>query len=52
VQIPYRGSQSVAEHAELIDLIAAAAPAAELEAKAREHKLHTVTIFRDWRGLP
>ena len=49
VQIPYRGSQSVAEHAELIDLIAAEVPAAELEAKAREHKLHTVTSFRDWR---
>jgi DNA-binding GntR family transcriptional regulator len=50
VQIPYRGSQSVAEHAELIDLIAASVPAAELEAKARAHKLHTVESFRDWRG--
>jgi DNA-binding GntR family transcriptional regulator len=50
VQIPYRGSQSVAEHAELIDLIAAEAPAAKLEAKARAHKLHTVESFRDWRG--
>jgi DNA-binding GntR family transcriptional regulator len=50
VQIPYRGSQSVAEHAELIDMIAAAAPAAKLEAKARAHKLHTVASFRDWRG--
>jgi DNA-binding GntR family transcriptional regulator len=50
VQIPYRGSQSVAEHSELIDLIAASAPAAKLEAKARAHKLHTVESFRDWRG--
>jgi DNA-binding GntR family transcriptional regulator len=50
VQIPYRGSQSVAEHAELLDLIAASAPAAKLEAKARAHKLHTVESFRDWRG--
>jgi DNA-binding GntR family transcriptional regulator len=50
VQIPYRGSQSVAEHAELIDLIAASVPAAKLEAKARAHKLHTVESFRDWRG--
>jgi DNA-binding GntR family transcriptional regulator len=50
VQIPYRGSQSVAEHAELIDLIAASVPAAKLEAKAREHKLHTVASFRDWRS--
>jgi DNA-binding GntR family transcriptional regulator len=50
VQIPYRGAQSVAEHAELIDLIAASVPAAKLEAKARAHKLHTVESFRDWRG--
>jgi DNA-binding GntR family transcriptional regulator len=50
VQIPYRGTQSVAEHAELIDLIAASVPAATLEAKARAHKLHTVTSFRQWRG--
>jgi len=50
VQIPYRGAQSVAEHAELIDLIAASVPAAKLEAKARAHKLHTVASFRDWRG--
>ena len=41
--------QQVAEHAELIDLIAAAAPAGELEAKARAHKLQTVTSFQDWR---
>jgi DNA-binding GntR family transcriptional regulator len=50
VQIPYRGSQSVAEHAELLDLIAAGAPASELEAKARAHKLHTVASFQEWRN--
>jgi DNA-binding GntR family transcriptional regulator len=50
VQIPYRGSQSVAEHAELIDLIAKGATPAKLEAKARAHKLHTVASFQDWRA--
>ncbi|MGH3261919.1 MAG: GntR family transcriptional regulator [Trebonia sp.] len=50
VQIPYRGTQSVAEHAELIDLIANGAPPAKLEAKARAHKLHTVASFQDWRA--
>jgi len=50
VQIPYRGSQSVFEHAEIIELIAKGAPADELEAKARAHKLHTVTSFQNWRS--
>ena len=49
VQIPYRGSKSVAEHKELIELIAAGAPAEKIEAAARQHKLHTVESFRDWR---
>jgi DNA-binding GntR family transcriptional regulator len=48
LQIPYRGSASVAEHAALIELIARKAPAAELEKAAREHKLNTVASFRDW----
>jgi DNA-binding GntR family transcriptional regulator len=48
LQIPYRGSASVSEHAQLIDLIATHAPASELENAAREHKLHTVRSFRDW----
>src|ERR1700735_2957523 len=47
VQIPYRGSASVAEHRELIDLIERGAPAAEIEHAAREHKLSTVRTFRD-----
>ena len=47
VQIPYRGSTSVAEHKELIELIATRAPAAKIEKAAREHKLTTVRSFRD-----
>jgi DNA-binding GntR family transcriptional regulator len=50
VQIPYRGAGSVVEHRELIDLIAARAPAAEIEAAAREHKLATVVSFRAWQA--
>lgn len=50
VQIPYRGAESVAEHARLIDLIASGAPAAEIEAAAREHKLGTVVSFGAWRA--
>jgi len=46
VQIPYRGSASVAEHKALIDMIAAHAPADEIEKAAREHKLNTVNSFR------
>ena len=46
VQIPYRGATSVAEHKELIELIASGAPAAKIEKAAREHKLSTVRTFR------
>jgi DNA-binding GntR family transcriptional regulator len=49
LQIPYRGSASVAEHRNLIALIAARAPAGEIEAAARDHKLQTVESFRQWR---
>jgi DNA-binding GntR family transcriptional regulator len=49
VQIPYRGAQSVSEHAEIIEMIATGAPASKLEAKARAHKQHTVTSFQEWR---
>ena len=48
VQIPYRGAASVAEHRELIALIAAHAPAAQIESMAREHKLNTLESFRAW----
>jgi len=50
VQIPYRGAESVAEHRRLIDLIASGAPAAKIEAAAREHKLNTVVSFRAWQA--
>ncbi len=50
VQIPYRGAESVAEHGRLIDLITSGAPAAAIEAAAREHKLSTVVSFRAWRA--
>jgi DNA-binding GntR family transcriptional regulator len=50
VHIPYRGKSSVAEHAQLIELISAGAPAEEIEAAARQHKLNTVDSFRAWYG--
>jgi DNA-binding GntR family transcriptional regulator len=50
VQIPYRGGASVAEHRELIRLLADRAPADRIEAAARAHKLHTVESFRAWRA--
>jgi DNA-binding GntR family transcriptional regulator len=49
VQIPYRGTASLKEHAELIDLIEQGAPAAKIESVARAHKLHTVESFRAWQ---
>ena len=49
VQIPYRGAASVAEHRELVRLLSQPAPAAEIEAAARDHKLSTVESFRAWR---
>jgi DNA-binding GntR family transcriptional regulator len=48
VHIPYRGKTSVAEHEQLIRLIAGRAPATEIEVAARNHKLSTVQSFRDW----
>jgi DNA-binding GntR family transcriptional regulator len=50
VQIPYRGAASVAEHRELIELIASGAPAAKIETAARRHKLRTLDSFRAWRA--
>jgi DNA-binding GntR family transcriptional regulator len=49
VQIPYRGSASVAEHHALIELIAKGAPASRIETAARKHKLATVESFRAWQ---
>ena len=39
-----------AGHRELIDLIAKKAPAAKIEAVAREHKLRTAQSFRTWQA--
>lgn len=50
LQIPYRGTESVAEHRALIGLIAAGATPSEIEAAARGHKLGTVESFRSWRA--
>lgn len=47
--IPYRGADSIAEHRELIALLERGAPAAEIEAAARAHKLRTVESFRAWQ---
>ncbi len=49
VQIPYRGAASVGEHRDLIALIAEGAPAAKIEAAARNHKLTTLETFREWQ---
>ena len=49
IQIPYRGSASVAEHRALIDLLASGAPTVEIEAAAREHKFQTVRSFQQWQ---
>jgi hypothetical protein len=40
--VPSRSRSSVAEHAEILRLIAAGAPADQIEQAARAHKLHTV----------
>lgn len=50
VQIPYRGAESVSEHRRLIALISEGAPVSQIEAAAREHKLHTVESFREWQA--
>jgi DNA-binding GntR family transcriptional regulator len=42
VFVPGRARSSVAEHAEILELIEVGAPAAEIERLARDHKLHTV----------
>ena len=47
--IPYRGAESIAEHRELIELVAGGTSADRIEKKARAHKLKTVESFRAWR---
>lgn len=46
--IPYRGTNSIADHRALIELIRGHAPSDEIEAAARAHKLATVEAFRQW----
>jgi DNA-binding GntR family transcriptional regulator len=46
--IPYRGLSSIEDHREIIRLIRAGVPGLEIELAAREHKLRTVSAFRDW----
>ena len=48
-QIPYRGWESIREHRDLIALIDSHASFSQIEAVAREHKLHTVEAFRHQR---
>lgn len=48
VHIPYRGAASLDEHRELLALFERRAPAAEIEALARQHKLNTLETFRAW----
>jgi DNA-binding GntR family transcriptional regulator len=50
VQIPYRGAASVAEHRELISLIATRADQHTIELFARQHKLNTAETFRAWQA--
>ncbi len=49
VHIPYRGTSSVAEHRELIELLRSGASAKRIETMARRHKLRTVESFRAWQ---
>lgn len=44
--VPGRSPVSISEHARLVDLIRTGAPAADIEACAREHKLATLSAFR------
>jgi len=49
VHIPYRGTSSVTEHRELIELLRSGAAAKRVETTARQHKLHTLASFREWQ---
>jgi DNA-binding GntR family transcriptional regulator len=52
VFVPGRARSSVAEHAQILDLISAGASAEEIEQVAREHKLHTASAVSDGRDAP
>jgi DNA-binding GntR family transcriptional regulator len=46
-----RGTHLVDEHEHLLTMIESGAPASEIEAYAREHKLRTVEVYRQNQGL-
>ncbi|MCT1686780.1 GntR family transcriptional regulator [Pseudoglutamicibacter cumminsii] len=50
--IPARAHDSVAEHAELIEAIAAKKPATHIEALARAHRMHTLNAYLEAMGRP
>lgn len=50
LQIPTRGAASIREHRDLIAVLQRHAPAHEIEAAARGHKLATVQSFDKWRN--
>ncbi|MFD2684887.1 GntR family transcriptional regulator [Streptomyces phyllanthi] len=50
--VPDRSRSSVAEHAELLDLIAAGAPVERIEQVARAHKMHTGAAVSEAGGAP
>lgn len=45
--VPGRAPQSVAEHDQLLDLIAAGAPFQDIEAAARQHRANTLAAYMD-----
>jgi DNA-binding GntR family transcriptional regulator len=50
--VPGRARSSVAEHTEIVDLIAMGAPAERIEQAARTHKLHTAGAVASARRKP
>ncbi len=52
VFVPGRARSSVAEHAQILDLISSGASPEEIEQVAREHKLHTASAVSDGRDAP
>jgi DNA-binding GntR family transcriptional regulator len=47
--VPSRARESIAEHEHLVELLQGKAPVEEIEKRAREHKLNTVTAFLNRR---
>jgi DNA-binding GntR family transcriptional regulator len=51
VRIPLRHERSIAEHDTLIGMLESGAPAEEIEAFTREHKMSVVRAYREVRAL-